>query len=91
LHEELQEIRLNAGTEFAFDKSFFLRAGVSLENKLKGNRRFFGFGAGYKGIIADQSWGLDFHYLVPFGNIAAVSPFQNVFGFGLHFSIGSFD
>jgi hypothetical protein len=89
--EELQEVRISCGTELSFDKSFFLRTGISLENRLKGSRKFFGFGVGYKGIISDQSWGLDLHYLVPFGTTGSVSPFQNVCGVTLHFSIGSFD
>jgi hypothetical protein len=88
--EELREIRVNAGTEFAYEKSFFLRAGLSLENKTKGNRKFVGLGAGYKGTLNDQSYGIDFHYIVPFGNISAISPFQNSWGFSLQFNIGSF-
>lgn len=91
LREELREVRLNAGAEFAFDNSFFLRGGISLENAQKGNRKFIGLGAGYKGVISDQSWGIDFHYLVPLQSQAIVSPFQNAYGFTLKFNIGSFD
>jgi hypothetical protein len=89
--EELREITINAGVEYAFDKQFFLRGGVSLESRFKGNRKFAGLGVGYKGTINDQSWGLDFHYLVPIANIAAVSPFQNCWGFALKLSIGNFE
>ena len=90
-NEELREIRLNAGAEFAFEKAFFLRSGISLENKTKGNRKFIGFGVGYKGFFNDQEWGIDFHYLVPFGSVGAISPFQNSWGFGLKFGIGSLE
>jgi hypothetical protein len=89
--EELREIRVNAGAEYAYEKSFLLRVGLSLENKTKGNRKFVGLGAGYKGLINDQSYSIDFHYLVPFGTISAISPFQNSWGFSLLFNIGGFD
>lgn len=89
--EELREIRINAGAEFGFDRSFFLRGGISLENAQKGNRKFVGLGVGYKGVISDQSWGIDFHYLVPIQSTAIVSTFQNAFGFTVKFNIGSFD
>lgn len=91
LKEEFREIRINTGAEFAFEKSFFLRAGISLENQTKGNRKYVGFGAGYKGTINDQSWGLDFHCLVPLSTITAISPFQNSWGFTVKFSMGSFE
>lgn len=88
--EELREIRLNAGIEFAYDKTFFLRCGLSFENKTKGNRKFIGLGVGYKGAIDNQSYGIDFHYLVPFGAVAAISPFQNIWGFSVQVNIGNF-
>lgn len=89
--EELAEIRVSTGLEYGFADQFFLRGGVSLENRLKGNRKFLGLGVGYKGTLMDQSWGIDFHYLVPMGNLAAVSPFQQSFGVTLKFGIGNFD
>lgn len=89
--EELREIRLNAGAEIAFQKQFFLRAGISLESKLKGNRKFLGAGVGYRGIVNDQSWGFYFHWLTPFGIDAAISPFQNSWGFNLSLNMRSFE
>lgn len=89
--EELQEIRVNAGAEFAYEKTFFLRCGLSLESKTKGNRKFVGLGAGYQGFIDDQSFSLDFHYLVPVGSVSAISPFQNSWGFSIAISIGKFE
>lgn len=91
LREEIAEIRACVGLEYSFAEQFFLRAGLSLENRFKGNRKYIGFGAGYQGIVMDQSWGIDFHYLAPFGTVAAVSPFQNAFGLSLRFGIGNFD
>jgi hypothetical protein len=83
-------IRISGGMEYGYANQFFLRGGVSLENKYKGNRKYFGLGVGYKGLVLDQSWGIDFHYLVPFGTVAAVSPFQNCFGFTLGIIFGNF-
>lgn len=88
--DQFKTIRISTGIEYGYMNQFFLRGGLSLENKYKGNRTYFGLGVGYKGLILDQSWGIDFHYLVPFGTIAAVSPFQNSFGFSLGLSFGNF-
>ncbi len=86
----IQLLRLSTGIEYGFMNEFFLRGGVSLENQNKGNRKYFGLGVGYKGLVLDQSVSIDFHYLVPFGTVAAVSPFQNSFGFSLALSFGNF-
>ncbi len=86
----IDHFQYSAGMEFGFAGSFYLRGGVNLESKEHGNRTYCGLGVGYKGFVMDQSWGIDFHYLVPFGSIAAVSPFQNSFGFSLKMNIGNF-
>jgi hypothetical protein len=87
---QLGLLRINSGIEYGYLGEFFLRGGVSLENKNRGNRTFFGLGVGYKGFVMDQSWGIDFHYLVPFGIVSAVSPFSNSFGFSLRVNFGNF-
>jgi hypothetical protein len=87
---QLGLLRVNSGIEYGYLGEFFLRGGVSVENKNRGNRTFFGLGVGYKGFVLDQSWGIDFHYLVPFGMVAAVSPFSNSFGFSLRVNFGNF-
>ena len=87
---QLELLRVNSGVEYGYLGEFFLRGGVSFENKNRGNRTFFGLGVGYKGFVLDQSWGIDFHYLVPFGMVAAVSPFSNSFGFSLRVNFGNF-
>lgn len=86
----VDHFQYSAGMEFGFAGLFFLRSGVNLESKQHGNRTYFGLGVGYKGFVMDQSWGIDFHYLLPIGSIAAVSPFQNAFGFSLKMNIGNF-
>ncbi|MES2373458.1 MAG: PorV/PorQ family protein [Bacteroidota bacterium] len=83
-------MRFSAGGEYGFNSEFFFRGGVSYESIAAGNRKFIGIGVGYKGLVADQSCGLDFHYLIPFGVATGVSPFQNAFGFTLHLSFGNF-
>ena len=90
LNANLNNLTISCGLEFGFLNEFFLRGGLNLESQLQGNRKFFSLGVGYQGFLKDQGWGLDFHYLVPFGTIAALSPFQNAFGFGLHVSMGNF-
>ena len=76
LAESFKAVRYSLGMEYGYVSEFFLRGGVQYENSSTGNRKFVGLGVGYKGMIADQSWGLEFHYLVPFGVVAAVSPFR---------------
>lgn len=83
-------VRVSMGAEYGVQGSFFLRGGVSLEGAQSGNRKFLSLGAGYKGFVLDQSWGIDLHYLVPFGALAAVSPFQNAVGLTLRVNIGNF-
>ncbi|MES2329977.1 MAG: PorV/PorQ family protein [Bacteroidota bacterium] len=89
-NDDWKGVRYTAGVEYEYDEQFFLRGGVSLENANKGNRKFFSFGAGYKGFVNDQSWNIDLHYLVPFGAVAGISPFQNSWGLTIGINIGNF-
>ena len=45
--EELQEINLSVGAEYAYNQQFFARMGYYYENANKGGRSYFGFGAGF--------------------------------------------
>ncbi len=45
--EELREITYSIGAEYAYNQQFFLRAGYYHEDKYKGNRQYFGLGAGF--------------------------------------------
>ncbi|MBD5190374.1 MAG: type IX secretion system outer membrane channel protein PorV [Bacteroidales bacterium] len=45
--EELKEINVSFGLEYAYNQQFFVRAGYNYENAAKGGRSYFGFGAGF--------------------------------------------
>lgn len=45
--EELREITYSLGAEYNYNQQFFLRAGYYHESQYKGNRQYFGFGAGF--------------------------------------------
>ncbi len=45
--EELKEINYSIGAEYAYNQQFFLRGGYFHEDKTKGNRQYFGLGAGF--------------------------------------------
>ncbi|MDE6715981.1 MAG: type IX secretion system outer membrane channel protein PorV [Muribaculaceae bacterium] len=45
--EEMKEINYSIGAEYCYNHQFSLRAGYYNENALKGNRKYFGFGAGF--------------------------------------------
>lgn len=45
--EELKEIMFSVGAEYNYNQQFFLRAGYFNENQFKGNRKYFGLGAGF--------------------------------------------
>lgn len=79
----------HAGMEYGYDEQFFLRGGIAFENTIAGNRKFISIGSGYKGYVSDQSWHIDVHYLVPFGNFTGVSPFQSNWGLTLGIQIGN--
>ncbi|MEY4905154.1 MAG: hypothetical protein RLZZ292_2969 [Bacteroidota bacterium] len=56
--EELHEIMVSTGVEWAYKKAFFLRTGYFYEHKTKGNRKFltFGIGGKYKTLEANLSY-----------------------------------
>ena len=58
--EELKEFTWSLGAEFMYDDSFALRAGYFNENELKGARKFFTLGAGFKYNVID----VDLSYLI---------------------------
>lgn len=45
--EELREINYSIGAEYSYNQQFFLRGGYFHESSYKGNRQYFGFGAGF--------------------------------------------
>lgn len=46
--EEMKEINWSLGAEYDWDDKFKVRTGYYHENKMKGNRQYFTFGAGFK-------------------------------------------
>nr|WP_294991605.1 PorV/PorQ family protein [uncultured Sediminibacterium sp.] len=90
LKGKLAAARYSLGAEIGFAESFFLRSGVSIEHWDYGNRKYVSLGAGYKGFVEDQSWGIDFHYQIPFGLRTAISPMQQAYGLTLYLNMGRF-
>ena len=78
--EEFQEVQWNMGLEYSYDKKFFARFGYSYENRWKGNRRFFTFGAGFHLSI----FSLDAAYTLA---ASAANPLDNTLRFTLGFDL----
>lgn len=45
--EELREINYSIGAEYGYNQQFFIRGGYFHESAYKGDRQYFGFGAGF--------------------------------------------
>jgi hypothetical protein len=80
--EELKEFTWGLGAEYLYDKSFALRAGYFNENDLKGARKYFTLGAGFK----FKSSSIDISYLFNSSNIN--NPLENTLRFSLAFNFG---
>jgi hypothetical protein len=80
--EELKEFTWALGAEFMYDDSFAFRAGYFNENELKGARKFFTIGAGFKYNIID----IDLSYLISATRV--VNPLENTLRFSLTFNFG---
>lgn len=78
--EEFQELQFGIGLEYSYDKKFFARVGYSHENKLKGNRRYVTFGAGFHLSI----FSLDAAYVYA---PAATNPLDQTLRFTLGFDL----
>lgn len=78
--EELKEIMWSIGAEYDYDNKFRLRTGYFYENKMKGNRQYLGFGAGFK-LTAFQ---LDVAYMLA---TAQQNPLDQTLRFSLAFDI----
>jgi hypothetical protein len=80
--EELDEFTWALGAEYIYQDSFALRIGYFNENELKGARKFFAMGAGFKYSTID----IDLSYL--FSASKVQSPLENTLRFSLSFNIG---
>ncbi len=78
--EELREINFSIGAEYNYNQQFFLRAGYFHENKNKGNRQYFGFGAGFSLNVVK----LDAAYMIA---TAQSSPLDQTLRFTLTFDM----
>ena len=81
--EELKEFTWSLGAEFMYDESFALRAGYFNENELKGARKVFTLGAGFKYNVID----VDLSYLISADRV--VNPLENTLRFSLTFNFGA--
>ncbi len=69
--EELKEVNASLGAEYLFNNTFAIRGGYFHESAMKGDRKYFTMGVGFK---MDQKYGFDFAYLVP---LTSSSPLAN--------------
>jgi len=77
--EELQEIMFAFGIEYWYQDVFAARAGYFYENTIKGTRRYFTMGIGFR----YQKLGFDFAYLIP---QIQNHPLAETLRFTLHFN-----
>lgn len=78
--EELREISYSLGAEYSYNQQFFLRAGYYNESQYKGNRQYFGFGAGFSLNVVR----LDASYMLA---TAQTSPLDQTLRFTLTFDM----
>lgn len=78
--EELREITYSLGAEYSYNQQFFLRAGYYHESQYKGNRQYFGIGAGFSLNVLR----LDASYMIA---TAQQSPLDQTLRFSLSFDM----
>jgi hypothetical protein len=77
--EEFKELNLSTGLEYWYNDLFAARAGIFLEDAIKGNRKFVTLGLGVKYSV----FALDFAYLA---SLTQNHPLQNTLRFSLGFA-----
>jgi hypothetical protein len=80
--EELKEITYSAAAEYLYQDSFALRLGYFHESPMKGARKFFSLGAGFKYNVVN----VDVSYL--FSASKVQNPLENTLRFSLTFNFG---
>ena len=80
MKEELKEINYSLGAEYSYNQQFFVRAGYYHESQWKGNRQYFGFGAGFSLNVVR----LDASYMLA---TAQTSPLDQTLRFSLTFDM----
>ena len=78
--EEMKEINFALGMEYAYNEQFFARAGYHNESELKGNRKYFTVGAGFK----MSAFKLDVGYVV---SMVQNNPLDQTLRFSLAFDV----
>ncbi len=78
--EEVKEVNWSIGAEYIYDQRFFLRGGYYHESAIKGNRKYYTFGAGFKMNIFQ----LDAAYMIA---AAQQSPLDQTLRFSLSFDM----
>lgn len=81
--EELKEVTWGLGAEYMYEDAFALRAGYFNESDLKGSRKYFTIGSGFK----FKSSKLDISYL--FNTSEIKNPLENTLRFSLSFDFGN--
>ncbi len=80
--EELKEFTYSVATEYLYQDSFAMRLGYFNESPLKGARKFFSLGAGFKYNVVK----IDVSYLFSASKIK--NPLENTLRFSLTFNFG---
>ncbi|MBC8767655.1 type IX secretion system outer membrane channel protein PorV [Arenibacter sp. BSSL-BM3] len=80
--EELKELTWALGAEYTYQNAFMLRTGYFNESDLKGSRKFFTLGAGFRFKSAQ----VDLSYL--FSSSKVRNPLENTLRFSLTFNLG---
>jgi hypothetical protein len=80
--EELKEFTYSIGTEYVYQDSFAFRLGYFHESPIKGARKFFSLGAGFKYNVVK----VDVSYL--FSASQVKNPLENTLRFSLSFNFG---
>lgn len=82
--EEMKEVSVGTGAEWAYNNQFYFRAGYFYENKTKGDRRYFTTGLGVKYNV----FHFNFAYLIPSGSGVNRNPLSNTLRFQVSFDLG---
>ncbi|OIQ21145.1 MAG: hypothetical protein BM557_05170 [Flavobacterium sp. MedPE-SWcel] len=82
ISEELKEITYSLGAEYTYQDSFAFRLGYFNEDDLKGARKFFSLGAGFKYTVVK----IDVSYLFSASKVR--NPLENTLRFSLSFNFG---
>jgi hypothetical protein len=80
--EEMKEFTWAIGSEYVYNNAFAVRAGYFHESELKGARKFFSLGAGFK----FQATSIDLSYLISASDIN--NPLENTLRFSLGIDLG---